>query len=83
MELIFFTPMVSVTLLFLLFKTHTYKHEYNLTVSLIIFTTCTILIQLGYIYVTLKLSLIGYTYLVLRSIFRKRREHDERKNNDD
>ena len=83
MELIFFTPMVSVTLLFLLFKTNIYKHEYNLTVSLIIFTTCTILIQLGYIYVTLKLSLIGYTYLVIRSIFRKRKEHDERKNDDD
>jgi len=82
MELIFFTPMVSVTLLFLLFKTNIYKHEYNLTVSLIIFTTCTILIQLGYIYVTLKLSLIGYTYMGIRSIFRTRRGYDEKCNND-
>jgi len=83
MELIFFTPMVSITLLFLLFKTGTYKYEHNLTISLVIFTICTIFIQLGFIYATLKLSLAGYTYLVIKSIFRKRRNHDKDNNGSD
>jgi len=79
MELIFFTPMVSVTLIFLLFKTDTYKHEFNLVVALSIFTVCTILIQLGFIYATLKLSLAGYTFLVIRSIFRERKKHGKKR----
>ena len=84
MELIFFTPMVGVTLLFLLFETGTYKHEINLAISLFIFTVCTIFIQLGFINATLKLSLAGYTYLVLTSIFRKRKRDEKKcKNNND
>ena len=83
MELIFFTPMVGVTLLFLLFETGTYKHEINLAISLFIFTVCTIFIQLGFINATLKLSLTGYTFLVIRSIFKERKKYGKKCKKDD